>query len=370
MQLLGHTVEEPIWIQSGIHSRRWPVSTSYLHTLDSSWKPHFVLSLGKRMECKKRRGSTLRKDRKNEDPGLRMWNICASVHDRPNITTTKAAWETHINIQWHLWRGKWKRQGWAVKQSRRKKAKKKEQNADRGRWGQASVARTKQGWRWTEPFKRHARRTTHIRTVRFAVRHSAHGVQSSSAAADTVRVRTDCAVWSGQRCPLDERDFMTRDLCHVVSWPGNRATWGLRGGLVEERVSDGGRGETKVRVWYMFSASMARCSELRIQTCPGRRSALCWRICQKVTPHHPTSSPLSRSLEESSIWWFLQRHKAHVDPLHSTGKRVNCRWKMRKTDSYPIWIAFLFVGKSCYKRRTRPVWWVPRGKKRKGILFY
>lgn len=31
---------------------------------------------------------------------------------------------------------------------------------------------------------------------------------------------------------------MTRDLCYVVSWPGNGTTWGQRSGLGEEWVSD------------------------------------------------------------------------------------------------------------------------------------
>lgn len=41
---------------------------------------------------------------------------------------------------------------------------------------------------------------------------------------------------------------MTRDLCHVVSWPGDRTTWGQRGGLVEEWVSDRGIKDREVRV--------------------------------------------------------------------------------------------------------------------------
>lgn len=65
-------------------------------------------------------------------------------------------------------------------------------------------------------------KTTHIHTVWLAVRHSAHGVQSSAAAgaaAGTVRVGTVlCGQARGgldQASTRQERDFMTRDLCHV-----------------------------------------------------------------------------------------------------------------------------------------------------------
>lgn len=54
----------------------------------------------------------------------------------------------------------------------------------------------------------------------------------------------------------------------------------------------------------MFSASAARCSEFR--RCPERRSASGGRTFHRGTLRRPASSPLSRSLEGSSIWWSLR----------------------------------------------------------------
>lgn len=46
-----------------------------------------------------------------------------------------------------------------------------------------------------------------------------------------------------QASTRQEEKFMTRDLCHVVSWPGDGTTWGGRGGLGVKWVSDGDIGE-------------------------------------------------------------------------------------------------------------------------------
>lgn len=124
----------------------------------------------------------------------------------------------------------------------------------------------------------------------------------------------------------------------------------------------------------MFSASTARCSGLRSQRCPGRQSASGWRICQRGMIHPLTSSPLSQSLEGSSIWWSLRRFKKKkftvrnllenqvafcIQMSYTMKKRTACNWKKEGELSYLIWTAFLSVGKSCCRRRKRWVWWVP-----------
>lgn len=65
------------------------------------------------------------------------------------------------------------------------------------------------------------------------------------------------------------------------------------------RTGRPGRGNAGAGVWQMFSDSVARCFEL--QRCPGRRSASGGRTFHRGTSRRPASSPLSRSLEGSSI---------------------------------------------------------------------
>lgn len=73
-----------------------------------------------------------------------------------------------------------------------------------------------------------------------------------AAAADTVRVGTDCAVWvrpeaDWTRRQLDKKRFHDREtLCHVVSWPGNGTTWGERGEGREEVLGERNGSQTCV----------------------------------------------------------------------------------------------------------------------------
>lgn len=101
-----------------------------------------------------------------------------------------------------------------------------------------------------------------------------------------------------------------KDLCHIVSWPGGGTTWGGEwGGLREGWISDMGLKKQGAGGRSMFSALRARCSGLWSQRCPGRQRASGQRICQTGMTHRLKSSPLSQSLEGSSIWWFLQGQK-------------------------------------------------------------
>lgn len=69
------------------------------------------------------------------------------------------------------------------------------------------------------------------------------------AAADTVRVGTDCAVWvrPGADWPRRQLDktFHDTDLCYVASWPGNGATWWLGLGWGAAGQGDGSQTGTR-----------------------------------------------------------------------------------------------------------------------------
>lgn len=67
--------------------------------------PHSFLSLGKRLECIKGRN---RKELKAKKWDGVLW-FCVCLFKHPKRTKTKAAWEENINIHWHLWSGKKKK---------------------------------------------------------------------------------------------------------------------------------------------------------------------------------------------------------------------------------------------------------------------
>lgn len=83
--------------------------------------------------------------------------------------------------------------------------------------------------------------------------------------------------------------------------------------------------------------------------------------------HRLSSSPLSRSLGGSSIWWSLRRQKRSLqngeqpfaDRRMKIGLFVNYKNEEKSRTIYLIWTAFLSVGRSCCRRRRRQVWWVP-----------
>lgn len=144
---------------------------------------------------------------------------------------------------------------------------------------------------------------THIHTVWLAVRHSAHCCCRRSEGQD----RLCCAVGPDAARTRYQQDKKRSHDGGLVSCRFPGLAMGRPAGEWERRR--GGRGQEWISwwqkgdagAWEKFSASRARCSGGQNWRCFGKRSASHQRICRTRLTRRPSSFPLSRFLEGSSI---------------------------------------------------------------------